>query len=48
MKSKTSFFNKAVFRKNVVLYWPIWVSYLLYGLIKVPGRLWYFRQGKTI
>ena len=46
MKSKTSFFNKAVFRKNVVLYWPIWVSYLLYGLIKVPGRLWYFLQGR--
>ena len=40
MKSKTSFFNKAIYKKNLTLYWPIWVCYLLYSLIKVPGSLW--------
>ena len=40
MKSKTSFFNKAIFKKNVTLYWPIWVCYLLYGLVKIPGSIW--------
>ena len=40
MKSKTSFFNKAIYKKNFTLYWPIWVCYLLYGLVKVPGSLW--------
>lgn len=40
MTSKTSFFSKAVFKKNMALYWPIPVCYLLYGLIKVPGVFW--------
>jgi ABC-2 type transport system permease protein len=44
MKSKTFFFNKAIYRKNMTLYWPIWVCYLLYGLVKVPGRLWFGLQ----
>jgi ABC-2 type transport system permease protein len=44
MKSKTYFFNKAVLLKNLTLYWPIWVCYLLYGLVKVPGRLWFGLQ----
>ncbi len=48
MKSKTSFFNKAVFKKNMSMYWPIWALYLLYGLIKVPGMLWYFLQNRTL
>lgn len=40
MKSGTFCFNKAVYRKNLTLYWPLWVCYLLYGLCKIPGRLW--------
>lgn len=40
MKSKTSFFNRTIFKKNVMLYWPIWVCYLLYGLLTLPGNLW--------
>jgi ABC-2 type transport system permease protein len=44
MKSKTSFFNKAVFWKNLTLYWPIWVCYLLYGLIKGPCMMWFRLQ----
>ena len=40
MKSKTSFFNKAIYKKNMALYWPIWVCYLLYGIVKISGRMW--------
>lgn len=40
MKSKISFFNKTVFRKNVTLYWPMWTLYLLVLLLLVPGTLW--------
>ena len=40
MKSKTSFFNKAIYKKNMTLYWPIWVCYLLYGVVKLGGGLW--------
>ena len=47
MKSKTSFFNRTVFRKNLSLYWPIWVCYLLYGMVKVPGQLWSRLQQQT-
>ena len=37
---KDILFNKAIYKKNFTLYWPIWVCYLLYGLVKVPGSLW--------
>ena len=47
MKSKTSFFNRMVFKKNMTLYWPIWVCYLLYGMVKVPGQLWSRLQQQT-
>ena len=47
MKSKTSFFNRTVLKKNVTLYWPIWVCYLLYGMVKVPGQLWSRLQQQT-
>lgn len=40
MKSKISFFNQTVFKKNLSMFWPVWVCYLLYELIKVPGQLW--------
>lgn len=40
MRSKTSLFNKTVYKKNMALYWPICVCYLLYGLLKVPGTFW--------
>lgn len=48
MKSRTSFFNKAVYKKNMALYWPIWVCYLLYGLVKVPGVLWFHLRQSNI
>ncbi len=40
MKSKISFFNKTVFKKNVTLYWPIWAGYLLFLLGVQPFALW--------
>lgn len=40
MRSRISFFNPTVYKKNLAMYTPIWVCYLLYGLVKVPGRLW--------
>lgn len=46
MKSKTSFLTVR-FLKNMTLYWPIWVCYLLYGMVKVPGQLWSRLQQQT-
>lgn len=40
MKSKTFCFNPAVFRKNTVLYWPLWAGYLIALLAMLPIRLW--------
>ena len=40
MKSKTSFFNKTVFKKNMTLFSPLWAGYLVFLSIMVPGRLW--------
>ena len=47
MKSKTSFFNKAIYKKNMTLYWPIWVCYLIYGMAKLGGSLWSGLQQTT-
>ena len=40
MRSKTSFFNKTIFFKNITRLWPIWVSYLLVCLYRLPVRLY--------
>lgn len=40
MKSKISFFNRTIFRKNVTLFWPVWSCYLVFLLISIPGVLW--------
>ena len=47
MRSKTSFFNKAIYKKNMTLYWPIWVCYLIYGMAKLGGSLWSGLQQTT-
>ena len=44
MKSKTSCFNKTIFKKNLTLYWPIWVAYLLYMVASVPVSLYQYMQ----
>lgn len=50
MKSKTFCFNKTIFKKNFVLFWPIWICFLLIELIKGPIYLWFsfekYRSGK--
>ena len=40
MKSKTSFFNKTIFKKNLTLFSPLWAGYLVFLGVMVPGRLW--------
>ncbi len=40
MKSKTSCFNWTIFRKNLILYWPIWVIYTIFMLVLMMGSLW--------
>lgn len=40
MKSKTSFFNKTIFLKNVALYWPLWGLYTFILFCSLPFALW--------
>jgi ABC-2 type transport system permease protein len=40
MRSKNSFFNKTIFKKNVTLYWPLWILYLGFLLLVMPGVIW--------
>lgn len=39
MRSKTSYFNKTLFFKNITGYWPIWAAYLLIWLLILPVNL---------
>ena len=39
MQSKTSCFNKTIFRKHVTRFWPIWAAYLLIWLLIMPVGL---------
>ncbi len=36
MKSKTSYFNKTIFKKNITHYWPIWGIILFWNLFLLP------------
>lgn len=36
MQSKTSFFNKTIFRKNITHFWPIWVLYSIFCIWSMP------------
>lgn len=36
MKSKTSCFNKTIFKKNITHFWPIWLIILLWNLFILP------------
>lgn len=40
MKSKTSCFNRTIFRKNFTQYWPLWVLYLGFLLLIEPVQIW--------
>lgn len=39
MKSKTSCFNKTIFRKNMTRFWPVWAVYLAYLFFSMTIRL---------
>ena len=39
MKSKTSCFNKTIFRKNVTRFWPVWAVYLAYLFFNMTIRM---------
>ncbi|MBQ8278382.1 MAG: hypothetical protein IJZ23_00900 [Roseburia sp.] len=47
MKSKISCFNKTIFKKNLTLYWPLWVAYLLMMLAAVPVNLYQYMRSYT-
>lgn len=40
MRSRTSCFNRTIFRKNVTHYWPLWAVYLVYQLLALPLYTW--------
>lgn len=40
MKSKTSCFNRTIFKKNFTHYWPLWALYLGYLLLSLPVSIW--------
>lgn len=47
MKSKISCFNKTIFKKNLTLYWPLWVAYLIMMLAMVPVNLYQYMRLHT-
>ena len=47
MKSKISCFNKTIFKKNLTLYWPLWVGFLLMMLAMVPLNLYQYMRTYT-
>lgn len=40
MRSGTSFFNTALFRKTFLRFWPIWALYTAGWTLVLPLRLW--------
>lgn len=40
MKSKTSCFNKTIFKKNITHFWPIWLMILLWNLFFLPFMIY--------
>jgi len=42
MKSKKSFFNKTIFKKNVTLYWPPWAVYTVFLFCMQPMMIWVY------
>lgn len=40
MQSKTSYFSKTIFLKNITRFWPVWSAYLLICLVRLPLSLY--------
>lgn len=47
MQSKTSYFSKTIFLKNLTRFWPIWSAYFLICMVKLPLRLFYALNAQT-
>lgn len=45
MKSKTSCFNRTIFKKNFTHYWPLWALYLAYLIVIMPVCIWQMAAG---
>jgi len=41
MQSKTSFFNRTIFLKNIAQFWPLWVGYLLVCILENPFAVFF-------
>lgn len=39
MQSRRSFFNKTIFKKNIIRFWPVWGIYTLILLYMLPLKL---------
>lgn len=50
MKSKTSCFNKTIFKKNVTHFWPIWMIILAWNLFVMPFNIFnnYLNRGNLV
>ena len=48
MQSKTSYFNKTIFLKNITRFLPIWSAYLLVCMVRLPLRLFYALELKPL
>lgn len=46
MKSKTSCFNRTIFKKNFTHYWPLWALYLGYLILLMPVQIWQLATNK--
>ena len=40
MRSKTSFFNRTIFMKNILRFWPMWILYLAVLFFSLPVSLY--------
>ena len=47
MKSKKSFFNKTIFKKNVALYWPLWGGYTVILFCMQPLSIWMYNYNAS-
>jgi len=53
MRSKTSFFDRAIFRQNVKRFWPLWIAFVAIELLVcavgcVGGNLRYILTGQSV
>lgn len=46
MKSKTSCFNRMIFKKNFTHYWPLWALYLAFLILLMPVQIWQLATNK--